>query len=111
LVSEAATISKTFSNKTTRQASPLPTLPQKTMSSMNTHTIHVNMSCPEANREVVVYNLEHIEGVGEKKNMLFKGFWKCLPIDICFILDDTSTPHWKARVLSADTVMLSIQAW
>jgi len=78
---------------------------------MNTHTIKVNTDHPEANREVMVYDIERVEGVGDNTNCLFKGFWICLPIDIRFILDDHATTHWKARVFSSNTVMLSIQAW
>jgi len=59
----------------------------------------------------MVYDIERIDGVGEKENTLFRGFWMCLPIDIRFILDDQSTEHWKARMFSRDTVLLSIRAW
>jgi len=81
------------------------------MSSNNTFTIDVNTKCPEANREVIVCDLERIPGAGEEKDTLFKGFWMTLPIDIRFIADDESTTHWKARVFSSNTVLLSIQAW
>jgi len=80
------------------------------MNKSNSYTIQVNTKCPEANREVQIYDLERIEGVGDKKNQLFKGFWMLLPIDIRFILDDTATTHWMARVFNDNTVMLSIQA-
>lgn len=88
----------------------IPVQPTQTMSS-NSFTINVNTATPEANREVSVYDIERIDGVGERENALFKGYWICMPIDVRFILDDLTTEHWKARVYSSDTVLLSIQAW
>ena len=82
------------------------------MNAPNTFTIKVNTAHPEANREVMVYDLDRIQGAGEaNKNTLYKGFWICLPIDVRFILDDVNTEHWKARVFSSNSVLLSIQAW
>ena len=81
------------------------------MNNNNTFTIDVNTKRPEANREVTVYDLERIPGVGDQKDTLFKGFWITMPIDIRFIVDDENTTHWKARVFSKNTVLLSIQAW
>ena len=85
---------------------------QTTMDSKNNaFTVKVNTANPEANREVIIYELERIEGVASHENKLFKGFWVTTPIDIRFILDDENTPHWKARVFNSNTVLLSMQAW
>jgi len=81
------------------------------MTARNTFTINVNLDCPDANREVSVCEIERIEGVGENKNRLHKGFWITTPINTRCVLDDKTTTHWKARVFSSDTLLLSIQAW
>ena len=99
------------SKPTPKPAVRPPITPSPQMSPHNTFAINVNTECPEANREVVTHEVERIEGVGESENRLFKGFWTCLPIDIRFILDDKSAPHWKARIFSEDAILISIQAW
>ncbi|CAB9510059.1 unknown protein [Seminavis robusta] len=82
-----------------------------TMSRDNSFTIKVNTERPEANREVMVYELDRIQGVGDKQNQLFSGFWIVMPIDFRYILDDDETTHWKVSVIAKNKLLLSIQAW
>jgi len=99
--------------KTTSQSPPIKIDLQqpKTMNQSSTCTVKVNTEHPETNGEMMIYDLDRIEGVGEKEHQLFKGFWMLMPIDIRHILDDTVTAHWKARMFSSNKVLVSVQAW
>jgi hypothetical protein len=71
--------------------------------------IHVNIDQPKANREALVFSLKDIEGV--KTGTHYYGYYIMIPMDICYILDDQSVEHYKARVFMDNQVLLSLPAW
>ena len=71
--------------------------------------ITVNTDRPECNREVLVFPLQDIKGV--KVGSHYFGYYIMFPMDIRYVLDNETIEHYKARVFSANRVLLSVPAW
>jgi len=81
------------------------------MSGNNTYTINVDMNKPENNREVLVFQLDKIPGVGKEAKSTFSGFLIVVPADIRHYHRDTVTEWFKGRVFTDDSVYLQIPAY
>jgi hypothetical protein len=73
-----------------------------------TERIIVNVDRPEANREVQIFPLQHIQGVNQ--GTYYYGYYIMMQIDMRFIIDDDATDHWKARVYSRNEILLTMPA-
>ena len=76
----------------------------------HTVTTEVDINCPEANREVMIFKAKDIPGVRDMLNYFF-GYIILIPIDPRIIMDDTQTEWFKARVYTYNQVLLSMPAF
>jgi hypothetical protein len=71
--------------------------------------IEANVNCPEANREVTLYQVINIVGV-VKTEERYHGYSIHLPIDMRWTLDDDTVDHYSARVWKDDSILIRIPA-
>jgi hypothetical protein len=73
--------------------------------------IEVNIDSPEGNREVMVFPISDIPGVGKQAKWIYQGYFISFQFDIRFIRDDPKTRHVSCRIYSANELLLRLPSW
>jgi hypothetical protein len=72
--------------------------------------IEVNINCPEANRELTVFQLDNIPGV-IKAEERYHGYSIQILVDIRWTLDDDTIDHYTGRVWKEDALLFRLPAF
>jgi hypothetical protein len=71
-------------------------------------SIHVDLERPENNREVYVYEVDEIEGVGSYRNKVYKGFYILFQVDVRYPRDDPRNAWYTLKIISPNQVLLKM---
>jgi hypothetical protein len=72
--------------------------------------IDVNVDCPEANRELLIFPINDIQGAKDH-NAYYFGYFICFPIEHRWYTMDENVEHYKARVFSNNQLMVSLPSF
>jgi len=96
------------SNRTLEAA--MPTHRSSPPKPSDSEIIIVNVDCPERNREFLVYPAEHIPGAKSDQELYF-GYFILIPADNRWYKDSREVEHYKARVFSSNSLMVTVPAF
>lgn len=94
-----------------RSATPF-LMPANVLGSRFTVDIGVDIKRPENNREFQIYSVLNFKGAGKaQRGNTFAGYGIVLPMDIQWVKRNLPEDSYKARVLSANKIMITVPAW
>jgi hypothetical protein len=70
--------------------------------------IQVDLERPENNREVYVYEVDEIEGVGPYTNKVYKGFYILFQVDVRYLRDDPKNSWYTLKVISPNQALFKM---
>ncbi|CAB9524192.1 unknown protein [Seminavis robusta] len=71
-----------------------------------------NVNLPERNGPFTVLDVgQTVEGCGDKKGRMFYGYFIFFKFDVRFNINTPLKPLYKGRLLTTDTVQLTVPAW
>lgn len=96
-----------ISNRKQQDLETMSSSPRKAIPN-GAHHVAVDLEYPERNREVYVYEVDELVGVGSFQNQVFKGFYVLFPIEARYVRDDPRNVWYSLKVVSPNQALLKM---